>query len=167
MDSERLNIIGDGITPTDGFRTPVKINYLVAVVANLLAFGGSKENINKFGLTVVQLRIIGFIWQMGPQTLSDISQNIHHDRSTLSRSAAALEKQGLIIREPNRRHKKSPFLCLSDKGKSIMEEINPAYRKRAEKLTSVLTNKEQEQLVHLLEKLKDHVEDLKAFDEIG
>ena len=165
MNSENLNIIGDDKSPTQGFQTPVKINYLVSVVSNLLAFGGSKENINKFGLTVVQLRIIGFIWQMGPQTLSDISQNIHHDRSTLSRSASALEKQGVIIRKPNRRHKKSPFLCLSEKGVSLMEEINPAYRKRAQKLTSVLTDKEKQQLVSLLEKLKDHVEHIKAFDE--
>lgn len=149
---------------TEGFQTSVKINYLITVVSNLMAFGSSKENVERFGLTTVQLRLIGLISQMGPQTLSDASQTIHHDRSTLSRAASGLEKNGLIEKEPNRRHKNSPFLCLTAKGNELMSEVNPAYRKHAKKFTSILSKEEQSQLVLLLEKLNEHAEDIKAFE---
>ena len=55
---------------------------------------------------------------------------------------------------------------LTDRGLALINEINPAYRTRASKLTSVFSDMEKEQLIFLLEKLKDHVEDLKAFEEL-
>lgn len=153
-------------SPIEGFQTPVKINYLVTVVSNLMAFGGSKRNMERYGLTVVQLRILGILWQMGPMTLSDIAQTTHHDRSTLSRAVVGIEKNKLITKTPNRRHKSSPYLCVTDTGNALIEEINPVYRERAKKLTSILSDDEQEQLASLLEKLKDHMEDLKAFEDL-
>lgn len=166
MKSSTFQKIATEKPETAGFEQPVKINYLVTVVSNLMAFGGSKRNMERYGLTITQLRILGLLWQIGPMTLSDISETIHHDRSTLSRSAAGMEKDGIIKREPNRRHKSSPYLCLTDKGNALIEEINPEYRERARKLTAVLSDDEKKQLAELLEKLKDHMEDLKAFEDL-
>lgn len=166
MKSSTFDKISTENPETVGYENPVKINYLVTVVANLMAFGGSKRNMERYGLTIVQLRILGLLWQIGPMTLSDISETIHHDRSTLSRSAASMEQDGIITREPNRRHKSSPYLVLTEKGSDLIDEINPAYRERARKLTSVLSDEEQEELASLLEKLKDHMEDLKAFEDL-
>lgn len=164
MKSNQIEQTKSQKSPTEGFQKPVTISYLVTVVSNLMAFGGSKENIDRYGLTVMQFRLMGIIWQLGPMTLSDISQTIHFDKSTLSRAAGGLQKKVLIYKEPNRRHKSSPFLCLTDEGKMLIEEINPAYRKRAKKLTSALSDEEQTQLINILEKLKDHIEDVKAFE---
>ncbi len=166
MKSSTFEKVASENPETLGFENPVKINYLVTVVANLMAFGGSKRNMERWGLTIIQLRILGLLWQLGPMTLSDIAQTIHHERSTLSRAVTSLEKDGHIEKQPNRRHKTSPFLVLTDKGTKLIEDINPVYRERASKLTDVLSEKEKKSLITILEKLKDHMEDLKAFEDL-
>ena len=149
---------------TDGMASPIHISYAVTFVANLMAFGGMKDNVQRYGLTVRQWRIIGLIAQMGPMTLSEIVSTVHHEKSTLSRAAKELEKRGLLCKIPNKHHKSSPLIWFTREGQDLYDEIVPIFTEQAEKLTSILDESEQQQLCDLLDKLKNHAENVRAFE---
>ncbi|WP_165777035.1 MarR family winged helix-turn-helix transcriptional regulator [Paremcibacter congregatus] len=149
---------------TAGMSTPVHISYMVTIVANLMAFGALKDNVAQFGLTVRQWRILGLLGQMGPLTLSDIAHTVHHEKSTLSRAAGELERRNLIEKRPNIRHKNSPLLSFTASGQALYDEIEPIFTAQAEKFADGLTSKEQKQLCELLDKLKHHAEEVRAFE---
>lgn len=152
---------------TDDLSPEVHISFLVAIVSNLMAFGNVPENIRRFGLTVRQWRIISLLGEMGPMTLSDITNTIHHDKSSLSRAVRDLEKRGLVAKLQNNRHKSSPFVWFTNEGAALCEEISPAFAHQAEMLTSVLSGTEKQQLCGLLGKLHSHIESLRAQDGWG
>jgi len=151
-------------TVTEGMNSSLHISYVVTFVANLMAFGGVKDNVQRFGLTVRQWRIIGLIGQMGPMTLSEITNTLHHEKSTLSRAARELEKRALLCRLTNRHHKSSPRLWFTRAGQDLYDEITPIFTEQAEKFTTILDAAEQQQLCDLLDKLKDHAENVRAFE---
>lgn len=155
---------GDLNALTAGMSPPVHISYLVTIVANLMAFGGMKDNVQRFGLTVRQWRIMGLLGQMGALTLSDIAHTVHHEKSTLSRAAGELERRNLIEKRPNIRHKNSPLLAFTATGQELYEQIAPVFSAQAEKLSGGLTVGEQQQLCGLLDKMKHHAEKVRAFE---
>ncbi len=106
----RKNSLTEGMSPT------VHISYIITFVSNLMAFGGIEGNVKRFGLTLMQWRIIGMIGQTGPMTLSELASTNHQDKSTMSRAALALEKNGLLCTMPNKRHKRSPLIWFTEKG---------------------------------------------------
>ncbi|MFC3052601.1 MarR family winged helix-turn-helix transcriptional regulator [Kordiimonas pumila] len=132
------------------------ISYQVTIVSNLMAFGGTKENQKRYGLTLCQWRIIGSIANAGPLTLGEIAKIIFHDKSTLSRAATELEKKGLLKRLANDQHKSSPILAFTKQGKAFYRETEPHFIRQAEELTAGLNLQEKQQLCFLLDKLKNH-----------
>lgn len=147
---------------TDGLTAEIHISFLVTIVSNLMAFGNVRENIRRFGLTVRQWRIISLLGEMGPMTLSDITNTVHHDKSSLSRAVRDMEKRGLVGKVQNNRHKSSPFIWFTNEGAALYEEISPQFTHQAEMLTSVLSDREKQELCGLLGKLHGHIEGLRA-----
>jgi DNA-binding MarR family transcriptional regulator len=152
---------------TDGLTPEIHISFLVAIVSNLMAFGNVPENIRRFGLTVRQWRIISLLGEMGPMTLSDITNTVHHDKSSLSRSVRDLEKRGLVGRVQNNRHKSSPFIWFTNDGAALYEKISPQFAHQAEALTEVLSAGEKQQLCALLDKLHGHMENQRVAESWG
>lgn len=151
-------------TLTEGLIPSQHISFVVTIVANLMAFGGVKDNVQRFGLTIRQWRIISLIAHMGPMTLSDIAGTVHHEKSTLSRAAKDMEKRGLLCKLPNKRHKSSPLIWFTQEGRDLYDEIEPIFMEQADKFTSILDDDEKQHLCRLLDKLKDHSEDVRAFE---
>ncbi len=149
---------------TDGMSPSVHISFVVTIVANLMAFGGVKDNVQRFGLTVRQWRIVSMIAHLGPMTLSELSNTVHHEKSTLSRAAKDLEKRGLLCKLPNKRHKSSPLIWFTKEGQDLYNEIEPIFNEQADKFTTILDEDEKQQLCRLLDKLKNHAEDVRAFE---
>lgn len=149
---------------TEGMSPSLHISFVVTIVANIMAFGGLKDNVQRFGLTVRQWRIISLIAHMGPMTLSDIASTVHHEKSTLSRAAKELEKRGLLCKLPNKRHKSSPLIWFTKEGQELYDEIEPIFEEQTDKFTSVLDESEKKQLCDILDKLKDHGENVRAFE---
>lgn len=151
-------------TLTEGLPSSMHISFVVTIVANLMAFGGVKDNVQRFGLTIRQWRIISLIAHMGPMTLSEIVNILHHEKSTLSRAAKDLEKRGLLCKLPNKRHKSSPLIWFTQEGQDLYDEIEPIFMEQANKFTSILNEDEKQQLCNILDKLKEHGEEVRAFE---
>ncbi len=142
----------------------VHISYQVTIVANLMAFGSRVQNVERFGVNFREWRLLSAIGRMGPQTARQIVDIIHQDKATISRAVKDLSDRELIVKLPNKKHKRSPLIWFSEKGKALYDKILPVATSQAEDLTQVLTRDEKRQLCELLDKLKDHIEEIEEID---
>lgn len=93
-------------------------------------------------------------------TPATIARLLIREPNTVSGLLSTMEQKGLITRSPNRFHRNMVTLTLTEKGEK-------AYRKSSKhesfrKIMSVLSDKEQKQLVSLLKMIRE-----KALHEIG
>lgn len=149
---------------TDGMTDEVHISYQVTIVANLMAFGSRVQNVERFGVNFREWRLLSAIGRMGPQTAREIVDIIHQDKATISRAVKDLSDRELIVKLPNKKHKRSPLIWFSEEGKALYDKILPVATSQAEDLTQVLTRDEKQQLCELLDKLKDHIEEIDEID---
>jgi DNA-binding MarR family transcriptional regulator len=152
---------------TDDLSAPVHISYVVTLVANLMAFGGSSANFKRFGVNIREWRVLGTLGVMGPVTASRIVEVVHQDKANISRAIAELAKKDLVVKLPNTQHKSSPLIWMSEAGAELYKRIVPVFTQQAESFTSVLSNKEQKQLCHLLDKLNAHIVNVRRDENLG
>ena len=143
---------------TDGMSPEIHISYQVTVTSNLMAFGNSARNIKLFGINSREWRVIGCIGQIGPMTARQIVDVVHQDKGNVSRAIAELEKRELIVKLPNKSHLNSPFIWMTEEGKTLYEKIVPSFNQQAKLFTASLTKEEKLDLCRLLDKLKLHIE---------
>jgi DNA-binding MarR family transcriptional regulator len=87
-----------------------------------------------------------------------MSDTAHQDKATISRAISDLEKKGIIVKLPNKSHKRSPLIWMTEQGKALYDNIVPTFTEQASQFTNVLSAKEKNQLCELLDKLKNHIE---------
>jgi MarR family transcriptional regulator, temperature-dependent positive regulator of motility len=86
-------------------------------------------------------------------TARDISISYGFPKTSLSRAVAALERRGLICREPNPADGRSFLLALTPKGRAIFDETLPAFVRLQEEMLKPLSRKERETLSVLLARI--------------
>jgi DNA-binding MarR family transcriptional regulator len=59
----------------------------------------------------------------GPMRLSDLAATVHVDASTVSRQAAQLVSEQLLVRQPDPEDGRASVVALSDAGKRFVEEM--------------------------------------------
>lgn len=146
---------------TEGMPPEIHISYQVTIVANLMAFGGSAKNMEQFGLNFREWRVLGIIGRAGPLTASEIVALSHQDKATISRAIAELSQKELVAKLPNKKHKRSPLIWFTQEGKALYDRILPVFSYQAELFTEILSKSEKRQLCDLLDKLKDHIEQVR------
>jgi MarR family transcriptional regulator, organic hydroperoxide resistance regulator len=78
---------------------------------------------SKFDLTLSQALLLLYVPFDGV-TISDLSDKLGIDISTMTRNIQRIEKQGLISRKKNLNDKRSIKLSLSNRGKKIINLLN-------------------------------------------
>ena len=147
---------------TDELTPEAHISYQVTVVSNLMAFGNSASNVKQFGINLREWRVLGCIAQMGPLTARQIITAVHQDKATISRAIAELSAKGFISKLPNKLHKRSPFIWMTLEGKAVYDSILPSFIHQANLFTEVLSAQEKTQLCNILDKLKEHIEEVRV-----
>ncbi len=97
---------------------------------------------SKFDLTLSQTLVLLYIPFDGI-TISDLSEKLGIDISTMTRNIQRIEKKGLINRAPNLSDKRSINLQLSKRGKQISQLLNEQV---SEHLSSVFQKYNFEQI---------------------
>jgi DNA-binding MarR family transcriptional regulator len=141
---------------TEGMSPVSHISYQITIAANLMAFGSSTRNFKEFGLNVGEWRIIGLLGQMGPVTASQIVELLTQDKASISRSITALDSRQLVVKMPNPKHKRSPYIWMTHAGLNLYRSIVPVFTEQAEKFCAGLTREEQITFCALLDKLTHH-----------
>ncbi len=133
----------------DGLDDSMSINYLVAMASNLSPVASTAEKAVS-GSSVQEIRALGALVRLGPQTLSDLARLTRQDPANVSRTVAKLVDKALVLRMSNPKHKGSAYIWVTVGGLRIYNEMKPLIEARAHQYTSGFSQAEKQQLQDLL-----------------
>lgn len=114
---------------------------------------GFEERIAKVGLTRLYWCVLLAVGEEGLQNPSDIASFIGVDRTTVSRCLRGMEGKGLIERACGTGDRRTREVRLTDAGEDALTASIPQAVENANDFASVLSEEEQDHLMHILEKI--------------
>jgi DNA-binding MarR family transcriptional regulator len=126
----------------------------VAVLANHLSRGASRFYRERYGIGVVEWRLMMFIGHAGETRANSICSETDLDKGAVSRGLGVLQRRGIVTvkedGEDNRRNK----VALTAKGRALHDRIVPVALARQRNLLSVLTPAEVEAFMDMIRRLQ-------------
>jgi DNA-binding MarR family transcriptional regulator len=113
----------------------------------------SARDLQKFGMTLAEWRVLAFIGSTGPASASQIGKSGEIDRAEISRSVARLEAAGLIERRPDATHRKRFIISPTATGEALFREVREERRRFFRDMTRGLSQPEREAIDKGLETL--------------
>jgi len=113
-----------------------------------------KARLTPFGLTPQQFVLLAFLWKQDALTQAELSDKTDIDRTTMGGLIDRLAKDGHVERLPHPDDRRAYRICLTERGKSLEDELCPLAREVRERFLARLTQDEQQTLRALLEKLR-------------
>ena len=83
----------------------------------------TKELARRADLTGPQLTVVKLLEQIGDLSLSELSERIRAQNSTVTGIIDRMEREGLVTRERSKEDRRVVYIRLSAKGKKLAEEI--------------------------------------------
>ncbi|MDX5384628.1 MAG: MarR family winged helix-turn-helix transcriptional regulator [Rhodobacterales bacterium] len=106
------------------------------------------------GITLTQWRILALIGVEGLRRSSDLSRHAALDKGMISRNVKSLLADGLILSEGDDSDQRAQMLCLTEKGRQLVDRTLPIMRKRQALLRGALEAGELATLYRALDKLE-------------
>jgi len=146
-------------TPADkaGFVNPGNIRELfvhrLGILANVISRVAALENNRRFGLSMLDWRIIGLVGLQAPMSLKQLARAANLGKSQASRAVAKLIDDGLIRSGLDASDGRGIQLILSARGMQLYRKMLPASVKRNEAILGILSAGERKALEQTLDKL--------------
>ena len=134
-----------------GLSLPLKINHLVAMASNLSPTD-KVRGVEYQQTSIQELRAIGLLKRLGPQTASSLAHMSLQDRANVSRTIQKLVQRNLVVKLDNPKNKRSPLICLTNKAIELYTNLEPQLVAKADQYVEDFTDEEKELLVKLLER---------------
>jgi len=83
----------------------------------------SAEYIDDFGISVADRAVMEFLYQDNKLSVPEIADQYNVSRQHIQTTVNVLLQQELLTSKPNPRHKRSPLIMLSAKGRSVFESV--------------------------------------------
>lgn len=93
-------------------------------------------------ITPMHIRVMKIIDRKKPCTAIDIASFLGRDKAQVTRLVNTLIENGLITKEPNPNDKRSQYLCTTDSGNILVEDIANIDLKTMKKMTKNITSAE-------------------------
>ena len=115
-----------------------------------------KSYFSKFGITQQQYNVLRILRGNYPKpySTSDIRERMLDKMSDASRIVERLVKKDLVVRKINKKDKRLVDVTISDSGLDLLEKIDKTIENFVQRPFSNLTEKEQEILDSLLDKVR-------------
>ncbi len=133
-------------------------------IGKLLASVNNKKNtyynqrLKKLGLSHGQAFVINVIGRSGKIQQDELTRNLEIDKSAVTRILKTLENRNLIRRCTSMHDRRGYEIYLSTEGLKIYPEVNQMIDHVSQILCAGMSEKEQEELVRLLLKMKKNLE---------
>ena len=105
----------------------------------------------KYDLTAVQLRILMHLYKTGATTIGNLAENIGMAGANISTMCKRLEKKGVMSRKRDVNDERIVRISLTDKGNSIVKEIDHSLNERFSK---VIEKESEETFIVIIKGLK-------------
>lgn len=134
------------------YREEVGLNLKVAVSFLNMSI---EKLLSSYGVTGAQynvLRILNGVWPEGHARCA-IATRMIEPASDITRIIDRLEKQELVVRDRNSEDRRVSVTRITDKGRTLLQQLNPLVLRSTEESTKALSEEDCKQLSALLEKL--------------
>lgn len=112
-----------------------------------------KEDVSSYNLNITEFSVLELLFHKGQQTTQGIKEKILIASSSTTYVIDQLEKKNYVTRHVSEKDKRVTFVQISEKGKTLMEDIFPQHAETIENCFSNLEKEELEQLLKLLAKV--------------
>ena len=112
----------------------------------------TRHNISQGRFTVLML--LHRPWAE-PQTPASLAEESGVTRATMTGLIDTLEKDGMVVRQPDSHDRRTVHVSLTEQGCTSLEEMLPDYFQCVSHIISPLNVRERKELVRLLQKLQE------------
>ncbi len=113
------------------------------------------EAYRPFGVRATQIPVLAIIARRQPASIRQIADEMESERSVISRKVQVMEKNSWIRQNPGSEGREKTFI-LTARGRELIEKVKPARLTVQQQLMSLLNDDEQQLLMSLCSKLRDH-----------
>jgi DNA-binding MarR family transcriptional regulator len=129
----------------------------ITVLANSLSRAASRYYRKRYGIGVVEWRLVMLIGQAVETRANRICGETELDKGAVSRSLAVLQRLGLVGIEEDGTDSRRNNITLTPKGRDLRDEMVPIALDRQSELVANLTQAEIETLIDLIDRLQASV----------
>lgn len=117
------------------------------------------------GLFPGQEILLMHLWERDGCSQADLVEALGVDHSTVTRMLQRLESAGLVERRSSSQDRRVMLVSLTDAGRGLRAEIERIWRELERRTTAHLTDRQREQLLHLLQSVEAHLRPAVAPDD--
>jgi len=116
------------------------------------------ELVKSLKLTSAKWQVMGAVALAGkPLTAPQIAVAMGITRQGVQKQVNAMVKEGLVILQPNSRHKRSPLISLSELGARVYEKVDRIWVDWANQLATGIPDHDLLETLHTLEKIRERL----------
>ena len=105
------------------------------------------------GLCLSDFMVLEVLLHKGPMPISAIGEKVLLANASMTAAVDRLEEKGCVIRQNSSTDRRSKIVALTREGRTLISSLYAEHAKDIEAVTSVLTQREQDQLRSMLKKL--------------
>lgn len=129
---------------------PYQLTKLQAIVSDSIA----QIYTGKFDLSRQEWRVLAILANSDEMTAKHIGDKANLEKMPASRAINKMLQRELISKKSNQDDKRSSFLSLTDKGKTLYLQLSQLVKKRESEILTALTEQERELLQMLFAKIE-------------
>lgn len=138
--------------------------YFFTVLANKLSSGASRLYLKRFGIGIIEWRVMAMLAIEPRIAPARISQVIGLDKASVSRESRKLEEKGYLIAGGDAANQRRKTLELTPEGYQLHDQIIHVALERERRLLSDLTSEEADLFMDLLERTAAKIPHVNEYD---
>lgn len=139
------------------FRDPYHEAVLSIVRTGSILTNAGEQLFRRFDLTEAQFNVL-FSLKYNPRnvTQSDLGRRLVVTRASITSVLDRLESKGLVAREDVPDNRRIYHVVLTEKGRALIDEVEPLYRQRIYETMQGISDRECRELIALLDRVRSH-----------
>lgn len=133
------------------------VGYLINHLARLFSDSLQKE-IKPLGLSTGVFPIMLHLWETDGLTQKELVEQVGIEQATMTNTLNRMERDGLVERKKGTKDARLRLICLTSFGKSLSDPATQIAAKQNFSLLQGLSKAEQRQLIGLMDKLVESIE---------
>lgn len=112
------------------------------------------------GASLAQMKLLNYIQREKSVRSTDISYAFAQAPRTVTEAVDALERDGLVRRDPDPSDRRAKLISLTPAGEAVIQDVEPSKQAMTKKMFEILEPEEEAQLLALLDKLNGRLAEL-------
>ncbi|WP_461210644.1 MarR family winged helix-turn-helix transcriptional regulator [Desulfocurvus sp. DL9XJH121] len=108
-------------------------------------------------LTSEQYALLCRLWEREGRSQKELAECSFKDTANITRMLDVLEGKGIVRRQRDSKDRRTYRIYLTDAGRALRDVVNPVVLAQETRAYACLTEKEQRQLLEMLNRLYNHI----------